>query len=445
MDQARIELFLDEGWSLIGRLHQWLARWPEASSDQQTIDGLIRGLQAIWATSDDLGVKRLARTSLALEQMLERFYAGTLEFSAERLEDFTKGIGCLQELLLGLEATREEPLFSDLDAILQLERHAHLANWVSDEEDSAAATENIVKIPAPPLSFATEVESDGALSSPLQIPDADAVPITIERTLIRMLEQFVVKLDDTCQQLHARMLIDQSPYVTTTSRLEHLAQVTRELVEQIILQPRNSNSIMQIGSAKDSESLLTVDQILTPLVEEVPFVVEDLDIQIAPTTFSVELAVLDNEFAELQLKLPIIESITPQIGPSVVDFKPKSGRILIVEPSLFYRHLLGTAVHSAKYETHIVDSFERGIEALQQASDFIAVLVDSLVHPAMAVAIKHQRQANGLRVIGLTTSAQKPSTPEDFDDCVSRSHPQKLISTLDRVLNESTNHIRISA
>src|SRR4051812_16172846 len=73
MDQARNELFLDEGWNVIGCLHQWLSKWPQASNDQPCIDSLIGSLQAMWAAADDFGLKRLARTSLALEQMLERY------------------------------------------------------------------------------------------------------------------------------------------------------------------------------------------------------------------------------------------------------------------------------------------------------------------------------------------------------------------------------------
>ena len=90
---------------------------------------LIRNLQLLWVKADDLELKGLSRNSLAIEQFLERFCAGKLELTSENLNDVTVAVGSLQDLLLGLEAMREEPLITDLVSLQKLERDTLKGFW----------------------------------------------------------------------------------------------------------------------------------------------------------------------------------------------------------------------------------------------------------------------------------------------------------------------------
>ena|GEM_PF-2741359 len=450
MDQARIENFLDDGWSLIGRLHQWLSQLPQTSNDQVVINGLIRSLQSTWANANDLRILRLARTSLDLEQMLERFCAGSLEFTTQFLEDFTAGVGCLQELLLGLEATREEPQFSNVDAVLRMERHIHEATWGNCENITVAAPENFAETSTPLVAEnAAEFSANAILIEPAksqsEISQIEVAQKSIERTLLKMLEQFVAKLDNTCQQLHARLLTDESPHVTTTSRLEHLAQVTRELVDQMMQQPRHNQPAPFETIEKIPETSPILDEFLPLFVHEESQTIEEEFSELPPTEFAVELDKLEREIAELQPELSIPEHTSSISNPGVIDITSRLGRVLIVEESLFYRHLLGTAVLSTGYAIHTAESMAQGIADLERPNDFMVMIVDAVIPPALIEAIKHCRQQNGIRVIGLTTSANQQSTELEFDDCVPKLHPQKLIGALHRVLDGSSNQIRISA
>ena len=122
LEPARIESLLDTGWSLISQLRQWFSAWSLGSTDPEGLVDLIRSPQLFWVKADDLGLKRLARNSLALEQFLERYCAGKLELTTEILNDVTAAVGSLQDLLLGFEAMREEPIANDLALLQKLER-----------------------------------------------------------------------------------------------------------------------------------------------------------------------------------------------------------------------------------------------------------------------------------------------------------------------------------
>jgi hypothetical protein len=122
LEPARIESLLDHAWRLVSQLRQWFAASSLGSKDQDGLVELIRNLQLLWVKADDLGLKRLARSTLAIEQFLERFCAGKLELTSENLNDVTAAVATLQDLLLGLEAMREEPVITDLESLQKLER-----------------------------------------------------------------------------------------------------------------------------------------------------------------------------------------------------------------------------------------------------------------------------------------------------------------------------------
>ena len=64
----------------------------------------------LWSTADDLQLNRLARTILAVEQILERICARSFVFSGERLQHVAAGIEPAGIAALGFEATRNQIL-----------------------------------------------------------------------------------------------------------------------------------------------------------------------------------------------------------------------------------------------------------------------------------------------------------------------------------------------
>ncbi len=452
MDQARIEFFLDDGWSLIGRFHQWLSNWPAAAHEQAAMVDLIGGLQSLWATADDFGFRCLSRTSLALEQLLERFCAKNLEFTADRLSDVTLGVGCLQELLLGIEATREEPPFADLGAVVRLERHAVQADWCAPEEltvevpaietaiihaaiidtatvDTIAEDDSILMVPA------VDVVTD--LSTVPQQTEITTAVIEVDPPLLTMLEQFVVKIDETCHHLHARMLRDESPYVTTTSRLEHLAQATRKLVEEIVQKSTTAGTSTAEDLFDPWELPATHEELLADLMEDQAATEERV---------AVDFPDLESIFSDQPATiLSVDESALLAAEFEISEAAFHSYRVLIVEESLFFRHLIGMAVRSAGYQSLEAESLEQGLEILEQTSDLNAVLVSSTASSAMAEAFDQFRRTQGVKVISLMSTDDEQGNAIEVDDRVSRSHPQQLITSLDRILGDSAESIRKSA
>jgi CheY-like chemotaxis protein len=434
MDLARIEFFLDDGWCLIGEVHQWLSRSSSGPLDTLAANQLIHGLQKMWSAANDLGASQIARTSLALELMLERFCAGTLEFSVERLEDFTRGVGCLQEMLLGLEATREEPNCPDLEALQRIERHTHEANWAIHTE----ITDTPREIPLETFAASGDVESADDSSEqpqPDSLPGEEGVK-SIERTLLRMLEQFVIKLDDICQQLHSRMMADQTPYVTTTSRLEHLAQVTRGLVDQMLHQPGYTTT-GDFDLARDFPEASAASDDLTPQLIVAPQSDEFESIEIAPSAFAAEMDKISRDLEEMLPDELFDDEIAAVATSPYPEFQPKSHQVLIVEESLFYRHLLKTSVAAAGHEARTCNSVSEAFAALEESHDYLVALIDASTEPETVQSIKRLGLSTGIRIVGLTTPSSSPGHQEIFDDCVSKAHPQKLIDVLQRILDDA--------
>jgi CheY-like chemotaxis protein len=439
MDQAHIESFLDDGWCLIGQLHQWMSRWPQVPSDRASLIDLINGLQSLWGTADDLGLTRLSRISLALEQVFERFCARNLEVTNARLADVTAGVGSLQELLLGLEATREQPDFTDLAVLQRLEHHALQPKWRARDESIV-----VLESAAPPASVAPPVEVS---STPIaKIPqqqlqhELSASPLWSAPPLLMMLEQFVVKLDDTCHQLHARMVADETPYVTTTSRLEHLAQMTRQLVDQIGQQVRSTGSPQADGSS--------AEQIEFPAAGKPPRLVDmsTAAVDLRPSTFDARPTPICRDETEAETGLSIADFAVGPRESELVHSGLRPQRVLMIEESLFYRHLIGLAVQSAGYEFHSADSVTRGLEVLDMSPDWSAILVGATVSAEIASVIQHLRQKNSVKVIGLTTSNYTGhDAAGDVDAMVSKSHPQELIAILNRLCQDRTGDTRKSA
>lgn len=435
MDQACVDAFLDDGWGLIGQLHRWLSGWPHSAYDRVELVDLIGQLQSLWSMEDDLELSRLSRTTLALEQLLERFCSRTLEFDAELLADLTAATQVFQDLLLGFEATREEPAFSGLELIVKLERHVRRPHrsdiFHTNTEAGKASTPSV-----------TERSSVAAVSSSQLTADASAAtaPISIEPTIqpsvIAMLEQFVTKLDDTCHRLHARMLRDETPYITTTSRLEHLSQVTRDLVEQIARAAQGS------GPFVPGEFMIRTESSLAVAEESLLRVTSESPVELMPPPALPRLTDAVRETPRLpQVESISIESkILRQVGPD--HSVSISNRILVVEESLFYRHFIRIALETAGYEPVVPETIEEGRKHLDSATNFCAILASAKTAAILSDALNKARHRQGVKTVLLTTASNSESVACEFDDRVSVSHPQRLIAAIERLLGQSPNESR---
>ena len=420
MDKARIDIFLDEGWCLIDQLHRWSSKSPETADHGTELIILICDLQKLWSLADDLQLTHLSRTILAIEQIFERVCARSMSLCSERYSDVASGIEGLQELLLGFEATGEEPSSTNIEAIKRIEKWTKLA---TPEHRSLAMRDSIIA--------SNVLESTNSNPSFSIVPltssaiDVAAIQTSVDHSHVLQLEEFTAKLEETCRCLHARILADEAPYVTTTSRLEYLAEKTRTLVEQILREVRS------IGSAKvESE---TTPPTFNTAAEHSKIFEDD-----SPNP----LSILHSEPLRLIDESPQIEHHPPSDDGSLSSISTAhevirdSHRILIVEDSLFYRQLFAIAVHSIGYEAIFAESVAQAVDMLQTTIDICAILVGSPMTPAMVDAIEHCRSTNRVKVIGLTIRDQDtlPIANLELDAQVPKMHPQQLIGALNQLL-----------
>lgn len=420
----QLEFFLDDGWSVIGRFHRWLTSHPTGIDEPVKLAEQIRELQSLWASAEDLGLKRIGHVSLLLEQLLERFCAGTLEFTPDRLNDITAGVEVLQDLILGLEATRQEPPLITNEVVLRLERHsAEPVEILSKQKPLTAETpEELPQFERPTIQPDVEIlvapthaeEPVVEQIADSKTPDSrDVTPVaataedSVEPTVLAMLQEFVIKLDEACHRLHADVVADEAPYVSTTTRLQHLIQVTRALVDQLVSRKR---SVAQIALAKISaESVSSIEGSAFPaLSREI-----------------VSGSLLSNE----KIAMPQIASP----AASRVEHPAKQRCILIVEESLFYRQMINLAVQSVGFETVVIESVDSGIERLKQSQDYCAVLIGTLVSPDDTDVLEMARHEHGVKVIGLTSGPYQTDSMTCFDDLVARSNPRQLRVILNRL------------
>ena len=445
MDQARVEFLLDDGWVLVGQFHQWLSEFPAMNNGRESVIELINGLQRLWSLSDDLKLKRISRVCLGMEQLLERFCSRNLAFSAEELNAvLTQNVSCLQELLLGFEAMREEPEFPDPESVRRLERFT-LQSLIYPVTELIA-----VEPQATSLVIADSVEpSDETQLVPHQeVPlEREAVSETsVEDGLLTMLEQFVAQLDETCQRLHARMVEEEAPYVTTTSRLEHLAASTRELFDQLAQRSRGGSSAPDVLMFHESLPMTTLEDAQLRTSETDLAVVAERANWISDVALELNETIELDETTEFRFDDVITEgSIAFEPAGTAPAVAVPARRVLIVEESLFYRHLICMAVQSAGFEPLMADSGTQALEKLEHADDFSAILIGETVSAELAQAIATRRQSHGLKVVGITQTDRSQPELDGIDGHVLRSQPQQLVSILNTLLSPTADAMLLSA
>ena len=377
LEPARIESLLDNAWRLISQLRQWFAAWSLGSTDHDGLVELIRNLQLFWIKADDLELKRLARNSLAIEQFLERFCAGKLELTSENLNDVTAAVGSLQDLLLGLEAMREEPLITDLASLQKLERDTLKGFWseTSKRTIEVALVANDVAhgaVTAHPLPNRLEV-----------VPTQSHSRLTSE-TLLNELKPFAERSSISGVDLSSSAATGPWP-----AAMRHVLSVREFQVAPELIRISDNSTIDTPSDSGVQTGLKTID---------VPEPVQ--------------------EAIELRRVLIVEDSLFYR---NLIGMALRS---------------VGYDSDSIKSDANAFASIQNG-----RLPDYCAILVGEPVTTEVADEIMSYRAANAIPVIRLMTSGNDESFPYTVDESVPKSNPRQLIVLLNRLLNPASEVI----
>ena len=377
LEPARIESLLDHAWRLIGQLRQWFAAWSLGSTDHDGLVELIRNLQLFWIKADDLELKRLARNSLAIEQFLERYCAGKLELTSENLDDVTAAVGSLQDLLLGLEAMREEPLITDLASLQKLERDTLKGFW----SETSKRTIEVALV-------ASDLVPDTVTAHPLPIR-LEVVPTQSQPRL--MSETSLSELKPIAGNSSASN-VDLSSSTAT----RHLSAAIRHVL-----------SVREFQVAPDLIRIADNSIIDTP---------SDASIETSLETIDVPEPV--HEAIELRRVLIVDDSLFYR---NLIGMALRS---------------VGYDSDSIKSDANAFASIQN-----ERLPDYCAILIGEPVITEVADAIMSFRTANDVPVVRLMTSDNDASFPFTADVSVSKSNPRQLITALNQLLNPKSSEV----
>ena len=377
LEPARIESLLDHAWRLISQLRQWFAAWSLGSTDHDGLVELIRNLQLFWIKADDLELKRLARNSLAIEQFLERFCAGKLELTSENLNDVTAAVGSLQDLLLGLEAMREEPLITDLASLQKLERDTLKGFW-------SETSKRTIEVALVANDVAHGAVTAHPLPNRLEVVPTPSHPRLTSETLFNELKPFVEKSSSASVDLSSSAATGPWP-----AAIRHVLSV-REFQAAPDLIRISDNSIVD-----------------TP---------PDASIQAGSETIDVPESV--EEAIEFRRVLIIEDSLFYR---NLIGMALRS---------------VGYDSDSIKSDANDFARIQN-----ERASGYCAILIGEPVTPEIADKVMSCRTSNGVPVIRLMTSDNDQSFPFTVDASVTKSNPRQLIAALNHLLNPTSSVI----
>ena len=455
-DQSKVDSFLDRSWDLVAQLHQWLSKSATDEVTRLVMVDLIGDLQSVWTSADDLQLNRIARLSLSLEQLLERICAQNLIVSDRSFSIATEAISNLQDMLLSYEATRDQPDFPDPTLIRRIERYLAEPCWSVPELDLPF---ECVEEFNQAIDSNNEIDFEECHCSTSEIIEEVQSEALSDQNLLIMLAGFVNKIDDTCHQLHVRMVADETPYVSTTSRLEHLAQSTRDLVNQL-LHEHPAGTTSTIPQAEDLQPTETLQQSAHfPELSSFRLPTAEETQQTLHAKTSVTLQRIDEEHdtSTNRLSAPAKQTSAansspekvspeqPKLEPKQTPSLPKVRRILILDQSHFYRQLIEMAVESAGFQSRTSDFNEPMLQELTSTAGFDAVIVGPESNEKFVLAIDHHRKNHGTKVIRMTaTGGAQPDLPI-ADETISRSNPPHMIAALNRMFNSTSDRVPLSA
>ena len=377
LEPARIESLLDNAWRLISQLRQWFAAWSLGSTDHDGLVELIRNLQLFWIKADDLELKRLARNSLAIEQFLERFCAGKLELTSENLNDVTAAVGSLQDLLLGLEAMREEPLITDLASLQKLERDTLKGFWTE-------TSKRTIEVALVTNDVAHRAGTANPFLNRLEVVPTPSHPRLTSETLLNELKPFAGNLSVASVDLSSSAATSPWPAAT-----RHVLSVREFQVAPDLNRISDNSSIDTPSDAVIKAGLETID---------VPEPVE--------------------ETIELRRVLIIEDSLFYR---NLIGMALRS---------------VGYDSDSIKSDANAFASIQK-----ERMSDYCAILVGEPVTTEVADAISLFRTASSVPVIRLMTSESDESFPFTVDASVAKSNPRQLIIALNQLLNPTSSAV----
>ena len=338
---------------------------------------LIRNLQLFWIKADDLELKRLARNSLAIEQFLERFCAGKLELTSENLNDVTAAVGSLQDLLLGLEAMREEPLITDLASLQKLERDTLKGFW---SETSKRTIE--VALMANDVAYRTVAAHP--LPNRLEVVPTQSHSRLTSETLLNELKPFAERSSISGVDLSSSAATGPWP-----AAMRHVLSVREFQVAPELIRISDNSTIDTPSDSGVQTGLKTID---------VPEPVQ--------------------EAIELRRVLIVEDSLFYR---NLIGMALRS---------------VGYDSDSIKSDANAFASIQNG-----RLPDYCAILVGEPVTTEVADEIMSYRAANAIPVIRLMTSGNDESFPYTVDESVPKSNPRQLIVLLNRLLNPASEVI----
>jgi hypothetical protein len=211
LELVRFESLLDQGWKLMDLLNRWRMAWPHQSSESDELIEILTGLQIVWVKSDDLALKRIARTSLVLEQFFERLCAKNVPIPVDPFNSLNAVIAGLKDLLLGIEATGEEPGVYDLESLKRVEEFTRQQSSSDRPSRTIEVGPAVDVVSQPPGSLQTLVltrtPQKDDLPAVLQQSVAEEVPALrddrtashlrrIEQTQVPRVSKFIVTRND---------------------------------------------------------------------------------------------------------------------------------------------------------------------------------------------------------------------------------------------------------
>ena len=126
---------------------------------------------------------------------------------------------------------------------------------------------------------------------------------------------------------------------------------------------------------------------------------------------------------------------------------PETRKVLMVEASLFYRHLFGDVLRTAGYEAVAIEGLAGQLEAIESDADssFCAIMIGLPAATEAAQIIQRIRHQLGIHLIGLLTTQDHRFSTVEVDACVLKSHPRHLLDVLERLHRPSLEPMLLTA
>ncbi|HEY0981346.1 hypothetical protein [Schlesneria sp.] len=155
---------------------------------------------------------------------------------------------------------------------------------------------------------------------------------------------------------------------------------------------------------------------------------------------------LQNELAGPSL-LPISEESRSVIGPSRSLPTLPTRKILLVEASLFYRHLFGDVLRTAGYEPVLIEGLEGQLDSIESDPDarFCAIMLGLPATVEATQSVQRIRQKLGVHLIGLLSTEDHQLWKVEIDACILKSHPRNLLDLLERLHRPAPDQVLLTA